>query len=466
MRVGLFTLGCDKNTVDNEYLAGMLEQSGCEVEFIDDTDTETHFDAVVVTTCGFIGDAKRQSIEALYEFTERKRESGFPKKVFAAGCLAQRYADDLLKELPAIDGLIGVGQYSQLAGMILDGPAAAIDRRLVRATPSVEIEQFMRRKRIDDKPYAFLKISDGCNHGCAFCSIPLMKGRHKSVPVEILLQEARSLLDQGVKELILVAQDLAAYGRDWGRGYRLPNLLRELCALEGDFWVRCMYCYPAGVTEEFLDVMATEPKVVPYLDVPLQHLDKDVLRRMNRPSKDVNTTRLIEQLREAVPGIALRTTMIVGFPGETRSAHLNMLKGMRELSFHWLGAFQYSKEEDTPAGAMQGQLSRATKERRWKAVMETQAEITERLNGLRIGARTRVLVEGFDEARGRWVGRSPLEAPEIDGNIYVESDDPLGVGEFVDVTVTDAEVFDLLAVRHAAWHDEAALTLPAARSST
>lgn len=443
MRVGLYTLGCDKNTVDNEYLAGLLEGKGCDVDFIDEADGELPFDAIVVTTCGFIGDAKRQSVETLYEFTERKKERAAPLRVFAAGCLAQRYADDLLKELPNLDGLVGVGQYEELAELILDGRPAPV--RNVRETPRVEIEHFMRRKRTDSSPYSFLKISDGCNHGCTFCSIPIMKGRHKSVPVDVLLEEARVLLDQGVQEFVLVAQDLADYGRDWGRECRLPDLLRAICALDGDFWVRCMYVYPMGITDEFLDLMANEPKIVPYLDVPLQHLDPETLRRMNRPSKDVNTFKLVERIRARIPHIALRTTMIVGFPGESRKGHLAMLDGMRELRFNWLGAFQYSPEEDTPSGRMEGQISSATKRRRWEAVMQTQAEITAAWNRTRNGSESPVLIERYDEPTRCWVGRSPYEAPEIDGTIYVESPSPLRAGEMVRAHIIRADTYDLFA---------------------
>lgn len=444
MRVGIVTLGCDKNTVDNEYLAGLLEDGGCDVVFMDDAEAEGAYDAVVITTCGFIGDAKQQSVDAVVGLAERKRERGTPRRVYVAGCLAQRYADDLLKEVPEIDGLVGVGQFKELARLILAGRDPA-ERRGVRDVPAVEIEQFMRRKRSDRAPHAFLKISDGCNHGCTFCSIPLMKGRNRSVPVPVLLEEARSLIDQGVKELVLVAQDLAAYGRDGSEGYRLPGLLRALAALEGDFWIRCMYCYPAGVTDELIDVLANEPKVVPYLDVPLQHLDPEVLRRMNRPSKDVNTVKLVERLRAGVPGIALRTTLIVGFPGETRQAHLNVLSGIRGLRFNWLGAFQYSREDDTPAGALDEQVSKATKERRWHAVMAAQAAITAELNRERVGTTTRVLVEGYDAERQQWYGRSPSEAPEIDGTVYVDSDAPLQAGAFVTAKIAEADVYDLTA---------------------
>ena len=385
-------------------------------------------------------------MQSIVDLTDRKRDTGYPKRVFVAGCLAQRYADDLLQELPGIDGLVGVGQWQQLTELILEGHDADALRNRVRALPTVDVEQFMRRKRIDNSPFSFLKISDGCNHGCTFCSIPSMKGRHKSVAPEILLAEAKNLIDQGVKEIILVAQDLSDYGKDMkDGGYRLPRLLRELCALEGDFWVRCMYVYPAGVTDEFLDVMANEPKLAKYIDVPLQHLDPETMKRMNRPSKDANTSLLVQRLRDAIPDIAIRTTMIVGFPGETRMAHLNMVAQMKALRFNWLGAFRYSTEENTPAGTMAGQLSKTTKERRWRAVMETQVEITAEINKARIGKMARVLVEGFDSARNQWYGRSQHESPEIDGCVYIESDEMLKTGSFVDTEIIASDVYDVTA---------------------
>lgn len=443
MRVGLVTLGCDKNTVDNEYLAGLLEGQGCEVVFMDGVDDGGALDAAVVTTCGFIGDAKQQSVNSLIALADRKRDGESPKRLFVAGCLAQRYADDLLNEIPEIDGLVGVGQFQQLTSMILAG--APERRQNANTVPVVEIEQFMRRKRMENTPHAFLKISDGCNHGCTFCSIPLMKGKHRSVRPPILLEEARALIEQGVKELVLVAQDLGDYGKDFGRDYRVPELLKDLASIEGDFWIRCMYLYPAGVTDRFIDVMATEPKVVPYIDMPLQHLDIEVMKRMRRPSREANTVEVVRRLRAAVPDVAIRTTMIVGFPGESRQAHRNLIAAMEELRFNWLGAFQYSPEEGTPAEAMDRHIPPATKERRWQAVMETQAAITEAWNRARIGTRTRVLVERFDAMRHAWTGRSPYEAPEVDGTVVIECDEPLTPGTFVDVEIVDAEVYDLIA---------------------
>ena len=319
MRVGIVTLGCDKNTVDNEYLAGLLEQAGCELVVAGGTGVA--LDAAVVTTCGFIDAARAQSVDAIVQLAERKRATGNPRRLFVSGCLAQRYAEELLKEIPEIDGLVGVGQFKQLAELILKADAAEAERDLHTAVPQVDIYQHLRRRRLDKRPYAFLKISDGCNHGCTFCSIPIMKGKLRSVPHEILLEEARELLAQGVREINLVAQDLSAYGLDHWQDYRLPNLLRDLAALEGDFWIRCLYHYPNNLNAELLELLAGEPKIVPYLDMPLQHLDPNVLKMMRRPFHTVNTSDLVRRLRAAVPGLTLRTTMIVGVDIRPHPAH-------------------------------------------------------------------------------------------------------------------------------------------------
>jgi len=444
MRVGIVTLGCDKNTVDNEYLAGMLARQGVEL-VADAWDASQRLDAAVVTTCGFITAAKQQSLETIYDLAEAKRSTGSPARLFVAGCLAQRYDGDLLQEYPEIDGLVGVGQFEKLAELIMNTPVSGVQSNAKAETPLVDIYAFMERKRLDDKPYAFLKIADGCNHGCTFCSIPLMKGKLRSVPPDIVLQEARWLLAQGVRELNLVAQDLADYGRDRWKDYRLPELLRDLCALDGDFWVRCFYLYPGGITDKLLDVLATEPKIVPYVDMPLQHLERAVLHRMKRPYRDVNTSLLVERMRAAIPGLTLRTTMIVGFPGETEEEHRAMLHTMEEIAFERLGAFQYSQEEDTPAGVMAGQVPPKVCQRRWDAVMAVQTEIHAAHNAARTGETTRVLIEGYDEVTGLWQGRSPKEAPEVDGSVYVASEAPLAVGDFVTVRIHEADTFDLYA---------------------
>lgn len=440
MLIGLITLGCDKNTVDSEYLAGLFEARGHEVMF--DASPEAPMpDAVVVLTCGFIADAKQQSVETLVAWAEVKTRNGTPR-LFAAGCLAQRHADELLQSIPEIDGIAGVGQYGQLVDLVTSEPHP---RNIVPAKPLVEIEEPMPRRRADSRPYSFLKIADGCNHTCAFCSIPSMKGPLRSVPPEILIDEARALIQGGVKELTLVAQDISVYGHDWNDEYWLPDLLRDLCAIPGEFWVRCMYCYPGGVTDDLLDVMASEEKVARYLDVPLQHFDPDVLRQMRRPFRHVNAGRLVDRLRNAVPGIAIRTTMLVGVPGETAAAHRKMLDGVRQCRFDWLGAFPYSREAGTAAAAMPRQVGKRVKQKRWEEVMALQAEITEEISRARIGTTERVLVEGYDENRGCWVGRSQREAAEVDGLVVLESNRELETGEFVNAEVVDADVYDVSA---------------------
>jgi len=444
MRVGLVTLGCDKNTVDNEYLAGLLEDAGCKIVVLDEPEAADGIDAVVVLTCGFIGDAKAQSVEAIVELAEEKQARGVPARLFVAGCLAQRYAADLLKEIPEIDGIVGVGQYDQLVKMIVG--RRKTKRNAVKTVPCVDISRPLRRRRLDNIPYAFLKIADGCNHACSFCSIPSMKGRLRSVPPEIVLDEAKDLIHQGIRELNLIAQDVSVYGSDLGHEYRLPALLRDLCAIEGDFWIRCLYCYPGGVTDELIATMARETKIVPYLDIPLQHLDRAMLERMKRPNADLDTAELVDRLRRSIPGLTLRTTMLVGFPGETPTAHKRMLEGIRALRFERLGAFEYSREEGTPAAQAPRQVGKITREKRWHAVMALQAEIAARLNAARIGRTERVLVEGYDADRRQWIARSAADAPEVDGHVYIENNDTLHAGEFVTVEITDADAYDVLGV--------------------
>jgi len=442
LHVGIVTLGCDKNTVDNEYLAGLLEAGGCRL-VVDGEAADGPLDAVVVTTCGFIDRARQQSIDTIVELAERKRATGNPRRLFVAGCLSQRHGAELMEEIPEIDGLVGVGQFRQLANLILNADRAEARTREVAETPTVDIYQLMHRRRLQHTPHAFLKISDGCNHACTFCSIPAMKGKLRSVPREILLAEAERLLADGVREINLVAQDLSMYGMDRWRDVRLPDLLRDLCALPGEFWIRCLYFYPGNVTDDFLEVMAAEPKIVPYLDMPLQHLHPETLRRMRRPFHEVKTFELVERLRAAVPGLTLRTTMIVGFPGETRSEHEFMLEGIRRLRFERLGAFQYSDEEGTPSATMRPRVRRGEKERRWHAVMAAQAEIAAEHSRARVGRRERVLVESHEPHAGCWIARGAAEAPEIDARVFVWSATPLTPGQFIDVEINRADGYDV-----------------------
>ena len=446
MRVAIITLGCDKNSVDNEYLAGMLSEAGCEVV------TEAAgpgLDAAVVTTCGFIAAAKQQSVDTIRQLAALKRETASPRRLFVAGCFAQLHGESLMAEFPEIDGLVGVGQFKEMTAMILrdetESNGSPPPRPMqVAPVPTVDIYTHLRRKPLDDAPHAFLKISDGCNHTCSFCAIPSMKGRLRSVDPEILLEEARRLLDRGVKEINLVAQDLSDYGRDRGKSYRLPELLRDICALPGDFWVRCLYYYPGNVTERFLEVMATEDKIVPYLEMPLQHLDPGVLRAMKRPFHEVNTFKLIERIRAAVPGIVLRTTFIVGFPGETQKAFQSLLNGMQKLGFDRMGAFEYSPEEGTPAQRMSRPVSASTKTQRWRMVMARQAKISARLARRRVGRTERVLLERFDEQSGHWIARSTADAPEVDAKVFIPSRQGLQAGEFTQVRIAKAMTYDVV----------------------
>ena len=446
MRIGIVTLGCDKNTVDNEYLAGLLDEAGCEVMAIDPESPPEGLDAAVVTTCGFSDRAREQSVDAIVTLAEAKTSGGNPRRLFVAGCLSQRHGEELVREIPEIDGLVGVGQWTRLAEQILMADRRAAQWLELQQGPSVDIYRLMKRKPLDRLPYGFLKVSDGCNHTCSFCSIPLMKGRLRSVPPEIVLEEARALIDRGVREINLVAQDLSMYGMDRWQDYRLPQLLRDLAALPGDFWIRCLYYYPGLVTDEFLDVLAGEPKIVKYLDMPLQHLDPGVLREMRRPFHDVKTFRLIERMRERVPGLVLRSTMIVGFPGETEEQHRAMLEGLEQIRFDRLGAFPYSQEESTPAGSRADQVPPGVRKARWHAVMRAQQRIAAALARRRVGTTETVLIEGFDPERGQEVWPSRAEAPEIDGRIYIESDAPCEVGSFMTVRITASEVYDLTAV--------------------
>ncbi len=446
LRVGLVTLGCDKNTVDMEYTAGLLAQGGCVPMPVDaDPDlAPPDLDAVVIMTCGFIADAKRQSVEAAVAWAERKKQTGRPGRLYIAGCLAQRHGRELFEEIPEVDGLLGVGQTRDLAGMLAkkDG-----ERRMaVHDRPCTEITASLPRLRIETGPAGWLKIADGCDHRCTFCAIPAMKGPMRSVPREIVLAEARSLLRNGVREFNLIAQDTTAYGADLYGNYRLPELLTDLCALPGDFRVRCLYAYPGGVTNKLLGVMSEQPKIAPYLDIPLQHLDPGVLRGMRRPNQNANVAGLAARIRRLLPGAVLRTTLMTGFPGETPQAFRRMLDAVRELRFHWLGVFAYSPEAGTPAASLPGLPARATRERRRARLLGAQAEITAELNAARVGRAERVIVERFDPDRNCWQGRGPGEAPGVDGVVWLRGGaNEFAPGRFVSATITAAGVYDVSA---------------------
>ncbi|CAN5357848.1 30S ribosomal protein S12 methylthiotransferase RimO [soil metagenome] len=473
MRVGIVTLGCDKNTVDNEYLSGLLSKEGMLVEVADERRPP---DVVVITTCGFLQAAKDQSVAEIRRWAAIRAKHG--TRLGVIGCLAQRNGEQLLRDIPQIDFLAGVGDFERVARMVAgegksrfianaggeawdlaqqsataveevgEASESAIDfddRAFKRNAPRVLVPRTLPRQRIDKRPHGFLKISDGCNHTCTFCSIPLMKGIYSSVPRAVVLEEARRLLDDGVRELNIVAQDITKYGLDSEKKMALPDLLNDLCALDGKFWIRLFYLYPSTVTKDLIALMKEQPKIVRYLDIPLQHLDEGVLKRMRRPHDRARTLDMLRNLRAELPGITLRTTFIVGFPGESNDEFQTLLDGMDEIRFERLGVFTYSREEGTPSAAFQNQIPEKQKQRRKEKIMKRQAEISAGWAEAQVGSVRECLVEGRVEETNWYVGRSHSEASEIDGVVRIYSERELAVGEFVTAKVVEADTYDLTA---------------------
>lgn len=430
-KVGMVSLGCAKNRVDSENMLGMLRDKGYQI-----VSDPAEADVLFVNTCGFIESAKEESIEAIFEMAQYKKQGG--KKLFVTGCLAQRYPDALMAEIPEIDGILGVAEYARLFDMIEAADAGT------RPCYTANGARFLNAPRVLTTPgySAYVKISDGCDNRCTYCAIPLIRGGYASRPFDDIVNECRQLADGGVTEITLIAQDTSRYGCDLGDGhYQLPELLEAVSAIEKLHWVRVLYCYPDSTEDRLLDAIQRLPKVAPYLDLPLQHIDDDLLRRMNRRgSADWIKSRIAECRRR---GIVLRTTMIVGFPGETDAQFETLLDFVKDARFDRLGAFTYSPEEGTPAEKMPGQIDEDVKRARLDQLMMLQQSIAMEVNQARVGTACEVLVDGFDEETGRFYGRSLLEAPESDGCIWLAADRELTPGEYVDVEITGAEAYDL-----------------------
>ena len=413
-KVGMISLGCAKNRVDSEYMLGMLRERGFEI-----VSDPAEADLLFVNTCGFIESAKEESIDAILELAQYRKNGA---RLFVTGCLAQRYPDALMSEIPEIDGLMGVAEYARLFDMI---EAAEAGKRPCYTAAG---ERFLSAPRILTTPNhsAFVKISDGCDNRCTYCAIPLIRGGYSSRPFDDIVGECEALADGGVTEITLIAQDTSRYGCDIGDGrFLLPELLARVSEIDGIHWVRVLYCYPDSTDDRLLDAIQSLPKVAPYLDLPLQHIDDDLLRRMNRRgSADWIRSRVAECHRR---GITLRTTMIVGFPGETDR----------------LGAFTYSAEEGTAAAKMDDQVDDAVKAERLDQLMMLQQGISMEINEARVGTTCEVLVDGFDGEMGRFYGRSILEAPESDGCIWLTAARDLTPGEYVTVRITGADAYDL-----------------------
>ncbi len=430
-KVGLISLGCAKNRVDSENLLGMLRQRGFQI-----VSDPAEADVLFVNTCGFIESAKEESIEAIFEMAQYKKQGN--KKLFVTGCLAQRYPEALMAEIPEIDGLMGVADYARLFDMM-----DAAERR-ERPCYTANGARFLKTPRVLTTPgySAYVKISDGCDNRCTYCAIPLIRGSYSSRPFDDIVSECRTLADGGVTEVTLIAQDTSRYGCDLGDGHHLlPELLEAVSAIEGLHWVRVLYCYPDSTDDRLLDAIQRLPKVAPYLDLPLQHIDDDLLKRMNRRgSADWIKSRVVECHRR---GITLRTTMIVGFPGETDAQFQTLLDFVKEARFDRLGAFTYSAEEGTPAATMPNQIDEAVKAARLDQLMMLQQGISQEINEARVGTTCEVLVDGFDDESGRFYGRSLLEAPESDGCVWLTAGRALTPGEYVQVRITGADAYDL-----------------------
>ncbi len=436
-RVHLVTLGCAKNLVDSELMLGALAQAGFEL-----TLDPTAADVLVVNTCAFIEAAKKESIDAILEAAALKREAP-GRRLVVSGCLAQRYGAELADELPEVDIFVGTGNFLDLPDLLR---GTARDER--RATGYVGAAHLLPnaelpRIRVADGASAYLKVSEGCDHKCSFCIIPKIRGKHQSRPLEDVVAEAERLVAGGVRELNLIAQDLTAYGRDLRPVESLARLLERLNDIEGLRWIRLLYCYPSSLNDELLEAVADLPKVVKYIDMPLQHSDDEVLRAMKRERGVAALNRLLDRVRHAIPSVALRSSFIVGFPGETESAFRHLEDFIRHQQFDRVGVFTYSREENTVAGAMANQVPNAVKRERRRRLLELQATIAQARNRMWVGREVEVLVEGELGGRaGRWRGRTASQAPEIDGMVILRGE--ALPGEFVRVRIEQARTYDLV----------------------
>lgn len=437
MNVLLVSLGCDKNLVDSEYMIGELTEQGYTV-----TDDENEADVIVINSCCFIGDAKEESIETILSMA-RLKETGRLKALVVAGCLAQRYQDEILRELPEVDALVGTGACASIAEAV---ECALKGKRYQNFGPPGDWQKLREKKRLvtTGGHYAYLKIAEGCDKRCSYCVIPFIRGSYRSVPIGELVARAQELAAQGVKELILVAQETTLYGRDLYGEKSLGRLLDELNKIDGIYWIRLLYCYPEEIDEAFIDAMSRNDKIVHYVDMPIQHSNDDILRRMGRRTNAAELADKIDLLREKIPDICLRTTLISGFPGETRQAHEELLEFLNWAEFDRLGVFPYSPEEGTPAAEFDGQLDEETKLARRDEIMELQQEIACDRNEAMVGRELYAFVEGKVADEDAYVARTYRDAPNVDGYLFIHTGEELMSGDFVKVRVVRALEYDLI----------------------
>lgn len=442
MNILFVSLGCDKNLVDTEVMLGLLAKKGHQM--IDD---ETQADIVIVNTCCFIHDAKEESIQTILEMAQLK-ETAVLKKLIVTGCLAQRYKEEILEEIPEVDAVLGTTSYDEIAevidGLFSDSPMERADARMIMKDVDYLPETQKVRLVTTGGHFAYLKIAEGCDKHCTYCIIPKIRGNFRSVPMEELIDEAKELADQGVKELILVAQETTLYGKDIYGEKSLPRLLKALCKIQGLRWIRILYCYPEEITDELIQVIKEEPKICHYLDLPIQHASDAILKRMGRKTSKEQLISIIGKLREEIPDITLRTTLITGFPGETDEQHEELMDFVDQMEFERLGVFTYSPEEDTPAAEMPDQISEEIKQDRQAELMELQQDIVFDRNEDLIGEEMLVMIEGKVADENAYVGRTYRDAPNVDGLIFVNTDEELVSGDFAKVKVTGAMDYDLI----------------------
>ncbi|NSK15390.1 30S ribosomal protein S12 methylthiotransferase RimO [Dorea phocaeensis] len=436
MNILFISLGCDKNLVDSEVMLGLLDSKGYQI-----VDDETLADIIVVNTCCFIHDAKEESIQTILDMAQYKTE-GRLKALVVTGCLAQRYQQEILEEIPEVDAVLGTTSYDKIVDAVeeaLEGQGH-VKMQDLDALPLVETKRLVTT----GGHFAYLKIAEGCDKHCTYCIIPKIRGNYRSVPMERLIKEAQELADQGVKELILVAQETTMYGMDLYGRKSLSKLLRELCKISGIRWIRILYCYPEEIDEELIQTIKEEPKICHYLDLPIQHVSDGVLKRMGRRTSKAQLVEIIGRLRQEIPDITLRTTLITGFPGETKEQHEELMEFVDEMEFERLGVFTYSQEEDTPAAGFEDQVEEEVKEDRQAEIMELQQEIVFEQAESMIGREVLVMIEGKVADENAYVGRTYRDAPNVDGLIFVNTEEELMSGDFARVRVTGAAEYDLI----------------------
>ncbi len=434
-KISMVSLGCPKNQVDAEQMLYLLKQAGYEIGV-----PEAEADAIIINTCGFIEDAKSEAIENILEAAQYKHD-GNCKAVIVTGCLAERYRDDVTEEIPEADVCVGIGSNGNIAEIVKN----AIEGNAQNSYGKKEDLNLNTKRILGGWPFtAYLKVGDGCDNCCTYCAIPKIRGRMRSRKIEDCVAEAKELALGGVRELIVVAQDTTAYGTDIYGESRLCELLSELCKIEGIEWIRTLYTYPERISDKLLRLIASEPKLVKYLDIPIQHANGEILKRMNRRGDSESLLALVNKIRDIVPDITLRTTLITGFPGETEEQYEELHNFVRTAQFDRLGCFTYSAEEGTMAAEYPDQVDEQVKQDRAEHIMETQLDIASAKNEAKIGTVQRVLIEGWDDYIKCYYGRSAADAPEIDGKVFFMAKQPLVIGDFVDVQINDIIEYDLL----------------------